>query len=67
MDDPAKTAIGERCPVSKNGKFWNWFDTEARPKLVTRADTFAKMFEYLDRFDRPVSIVETGCVRNVGN
>jgi FkbM family methyltransferase len=31
--------------------------------LARRADTFSKLFTYLDRFDRPVTIVETGCVR----
>ncbi len=43
--------------------FWTWFDAEARPRLVARADTFAKMFEHLDAIDRPVTIVETGCAR----
>jgi len=47
----------------RNEAFWNWFDPEARPKLAARAGTFAKIFEYLDRFDRPVRIVETGCAR----
>jgi FkbM family methyltransferase len=47
--------------------FWNYFDGQARPKLALRADTFAKVFEYLDRFDRPVGIVETGCVRKSNN
>src|SRR5882672_2719290 len=44
--------------------FWTWFDAEARPKLEVRAQTFAKMFEYLDKLDRPVTIVETGCTRS---
>ncbi len=44
--------------------FWEWFDTEARPKLSMRAVTFAKMFEYLDNLNRPVTIVETGCARS---
>ena len=43
--------------------FWNWFDEEAKPKLGARAETFAKMFEHLDKFDRPVTIFETGCAR----
>src|SRR5882672_5531867 len=47
--------------------FWTWFDAEARPKLEVRALTFAKMFEYLDKLDRPVTIVETGCTRSSGN
>jgi FkbM family methyltransferase len=47
--------------------FWSYFDVQARPRLALRADTFAKIFEYLDRFDRPVGIVETGCVRKADN
>jgi hypothetical protein len=47
--------------------FWQWYDAQARPKLGKRADTFAAMFEYLDRFGRPVHIVETGCMRKVDN
>jgi len=43
--------------------FWKWFEEEARPKLAGRAGTFAKMFEHLDKLDRPVTIVETGCAR----
>src|SRR5258706_5389562 len=44
--------------------FWTWFDTEARPKLEQRADTFAEMLKYLDTLNRPVTIVETGCTRS---
>jgi hypothetical protein len=51
----------------KSDTFWHYFDTEARPKLALRADTFARMFAYLDAFDRPVGIIETGCVRKAGN
>ncbi len=47
----------------RNDAFWDWFDKEARPKLKGRAATFALMFEHLDKFDRPVLIVETGCAR----
>jgi FkbM family methyltransferase len=47
--------------------FWHYFDTEARPMLAARATTFASMFDYLDAFDRPVGILETGCVRLAGN
>ncbi len=43
-------------------RFWKWFD-EMRPRLVGRADTFARMFEHLDTFKRPVDIIETGCIR----
>jgi tetratricopeptide (TPR) repeat protein len=43
-------------------EFWGWFNDYAAPKLLTRAITFRKMFEHLDKFENPV-IVETGCVR----
>ena len=43
--------------------FWDFFDGEAAPRLALRASTFRKMFEHLDRFDRPVHIIETGCAR----
>lgn len=43
--------------------FWTWFDDQARPRLAMRGATFARIFEYLDRAARPVSIVETGCAR----
>jgi FkbM family methyltransferase len=43
--------------------FWRFFDHIARPRLARRADSFSKVFSYLDRLDRPVVIVETGCVR----
>jgi hypothetical protein len=43
--------------------FWSWFDRIAGPQLSHRTEGFRKVFEYLDRFDRPVVIVETGCVR----
>jgi len=47
-------------------EFWDWFEKEARPKLGIRADTFASAFKYLDKLDRPVNIIETGCVRKHG-
>ena len=47
----------------RSSEFWTFFDTKARPQLRMRAETFGKMFEYLDRFDRPVGIIETGCTR----
>ena len=43
--------------------FWDYFDLVARPKLARRAVGFSKIFTYLDRLDRPVFVVETGCVR----
>jgi len=47
--------------------FWNWFDELAAPKLVHRTESFRKIFTYLDRINRPVGIVETGCVRQPDN
>jgi hypothetical protein len=47
--------------------FWHFFDTEAAPKLMHRADTFRRIFDYLDRLNRPIGIVETGCVRTKDN
>ncbi len=43
--------------------FWDYFDRLARPNLGLRANAFSCAFTYLDRLDRPVGIVETGCVR----
>jgi tetratricopeptide (TPR) repeat protein len=51
----------------RSQEFWDWYDGEVVPKLgdprsrASRIETFRKMFEHLDRFDRPVHIVETGC------
>ena len=44
--------------------FWHYFEA-TRPRLKLRGATFAAMFEYLDRFDRPVGIIETGCMRRL--
>lgn len=46
--------------------FWKYFNEEIYPQLGFRQSTFKKIFEYLDSLQRPVFIVETGCVRNVG-
>lgn len=43
--------------------FWNWFNATARIKIGLRAETFIKMFEYLDTLEGPITILETGCVR----
>ncbi len=40
--------------------FWQSF-TLIKPSLGIRAETFEAMFKYLDGFNRPVSILETGC------
>lgn len=47
----------------KNLQFWQYFDTQAAAPLAHRQATFRYIFEFLDRLDRPVFIVETGCVR----
>ena len=47
--------------------FWTFFEQEAEPRLDKRAVSFRKMFEYLDTFTGPVTIVETGCLRQIGN
>jgi tetratricopeptide (TPR) repeat protein len=44
----------------RSEEFWDWFETR-RALLHSRADTFQKMFEHLDKYDREVYIVETGC------
>lgn len=50
----------------KSEEFWRYYEA-IRPLLGARAASFARMFEWLDRFDRPVGIVETGCTRQPGN
>jgi hypothetical protein len=50
-----------------SASFWDFFNSAAKPHLAARAETFAKIFTYLDRFDRPVGIIETGCVRQKDN
>lgn len=51
----------------RNEVFWSWYDKMAAPKLKGRSETFRKMFEHLDGFDRPVYIVETGCMEAADN
>jgi hypothetical protein len=46
--------------------FWDFFET-LRPQLGARAASFELAFRHLDRFDRPITIVEIGCVRQAGN
>lgn len=47
-------------------EFWNYFNSFAYPQLAHRADTFKLAFQHLSNLQRPVCIVETGCVRNKG-
>jgi len=53
--------------MQHSSQFWTFFDKEAAPQLARRAETFRKIFEFLDKIDRPVTIVETGCARIAGN
>ena len=46
--------------------FWSWFDSVSAPLLQHREASFRMAFEYLIQFKRPVCIVETGCIRNLG-
>lgn len=55
----------------RSKEFWDWFETVA-PKLAThpsmdRSKTFRRMFEYLEDFNRPVNIIETGCIEDPEN
>jgi len=50
----------------RSADFWAYFDT-LRESLRLRAGTFGTMFQRLDRIERPVVILETGCVREPGN
>jgi hypothetical protein len=56
----------------RSAAFWEWFDGYAAPRLAewrpTRRDgSFRRMFEHLDKFNRPVRIVETGCIEEPDN
>ena len=59
--------MAENLKFVENNGFWNFFNNEAAPKLAHRERTFRKIFEYLDRIEGPISIVETGCARLEGN
>jgi FkbM family methyltransferase len=45
----------------RSDSFWAYFESEIRPQLGPRAESMGRIFEYLDRLDRPVGIIETGC------
>lgn len=47
-------------------EFWAWFDSIAH-EMPIRAVSFRKAFEYLDTRPDPITIVETGCARSIGN
>jgi hypothetical protein len=50
----------------KYDEFWKWFNEFAGPQLEYREASFRMVFEYLSKLQRPVCIVETGCIRNFG-
>lgn len=47
-----------------NNIFWEYFNNIAAPQLQHRSRSFRMAFEYLENLNRPVCIVETGCVRD---
>jgi hypothetical protein len=51
----------------ESNEFWSFYERVAAPQLAHREDTFRKIFQYLDNFPTPITIVETGCVRLEGN
>jgi hypothetical protein len=50
----------------RSSEFWQYYDSISLP-LGARAPTFAKAFEYLDCFSRPLGVVETPCLRPPGS
>jgi hypothetical protein len=47
-------------------KFWKYYETVV-PVLNRRESTFRKMFEYLDKCQGPITIIETGCARTLAD
>lgn len=48
--------------LMRSEEFWTYFNP-LKAELGPRGPTFQIMFEHLDKLNRPVGIVETGCVR----
>ena len=48
----------------RSDEFWGYFDGTFRPLLAAREESLSSIFSYLDAFDRPVGIIETGCCRS---
>jgi len=46
-----------------HASFWDFFDSKVS-LLFQREPSFRKIFSYLDSIDRPIVIVESGCVRS---
>lgn len=51
---------------TKQKEFWTWFNSIA-DQMPIRAVSLRKTFEYLDTLPDPITIVETGCARDIGN
>jgi hypothetical protein len=49
--------------MPSSAEFWKFFDESAAPHLMHRAAGFRQIFAALDQRERPVGIIETGCVR----
>ena len=47
--------------------FWSYYNEHVSPNLGYRTYSFRKVFEYLDTQPTPITIVETGCLRQLGN
>ena len=45
-----------------SAKFYEFFD-KIKNNLGVRKTSFTKVFEYLDKLNKPINIVETGCLR----
>ncbi len=52
--------------MSNKNTFWSFFD-KIEKDLMHRGATFRRMFEHIDNFSQPITIVETGCARQAGN
>lgn len=47
--------------------FWSFFNSVAYDLLGERRESFKAIFRYLDQLQRPVLMIETGCVRVADN
>jgi len=52
--------------MAKYENFWAFYD-EVETALQHRCTSFRQMFEHLDKFEGPITIVETGCTRDANN
>lgn len=47
--------------------FWDWYDKTAKPHLGMREGSMTAALAHLDGLPDPITIVETGCLRQPGN